>query len=923
MNRSGWNATRVTRAVLTAMASFALFCDGFAVSAQTMGGSGLDAGILEKLQQQLGASAPARSTTLDTARENGDQQNATQTGADNILNRNQLTNEEVELNSQVARQKLDEMYTPSAIEREYRTRLEDDTLRQFGYELFKAASTASGPLTGQVNDHYIVGVGDDLVVNFQGATNESNVVRVNREGQVIVGALPPIQAAGRSLGQVRGEIELATRSTLLGTNVFVSVGSVRAITVFVGGEVNRPGQYQLTSLSDVATALARSGGVRRTGSLRRIRVVRGNRTISLDLYGLLGIGTPNSVRLQDGDRVIVPVIGDTVAVMGSVARPGIYELRGGGATVGAILDYAGGAVRPRGSSVSISRINSGGGEAFVRVSGVNQQIVAGDALVVTAGSAGGAVNRVSLQGNVINPGPRPLPAAPTVRDLLGTINDVKPDTYLPMAALIRRDPQSGSRVFQPVNLVSALGSGPSVPLQANDTLWVFSRADIAFMNRAAVRQIVLGQPNPIPQCQSLARLADTVRDTQSSRFSVLTRGAFIVEREGKSEAANVGSSTAVNVGGSTVTNAVQEASLNAAQMSKDTAAAACAPTFEREPALLPFLIENSIGIGGGVRRPGAYPVAGTITASVALSIAEGATTGNEGVVIDVTASPASGSPTLQRYALDADGKVLTRIAINPGDDLRLSTPQPQFESASVLLTGEFVRPGLYTIRKGETLSSLFERAGGLTNFAYPYGAVMTRRSVRQAEEEGFRRTSRDLGNAVLSIAARKNVNADGLAAVSQISKQLASAEGAGRVVVEADPRVLAARPNLDTILEGGDAIYMPKQPNFVIVLGDISNPGAVQYREGRRVAQYVSDAGGTQFSADKGRIYVVYPNGLAQPVKSSVWRSSNVPVPPGTTVIVPKNLDPLFKLDLVSNIISIVGSLVSSVATVAIIAQHN
>src|SRR3546814_19449494 len=82
-----------------------------------------------------------------------------------------------------------------------------------------------------------------------------------------------------------------------------------------------------------------------------------------------------------------------------VARPGIYELRGS-ATVGAILDYAGGAVRPRGSSVSISRIKSDGGEAFVQVTGVEQPIIAGDALVVASGSAGGPVNRVTLHGQV-------------------------------------------------------------------------------------------------------------------------------------------------------------------------------------------------------------------------------------------------------------------------------------------------------------------------------------------------------------------------------------------------------------------------------------------------------------------------------------------------------------------------------------------
>src|SRR3546814_13520115 len=71
-----------------------------------------------------------------------------------------------------------------------------------------------------------------------------------------------------------------------------------------------------------------SSDLRRTGSLRRVRVIRGNRAISVDLYGLLGIGLPKSVRLQDGDRITVPVIGDTVAVTGGGARPGIYELPG-------------------------------------------------------------------------------------------------------------------------------------------------------------------------------------------------------------------------------------------------------------------------------------------------------------------------------------------------------------------------------------------------------------------------------------------------------------------------------------------------------------------------------------------------------------------------------------------------------------------
>src|SRR3546814_17617363 len=68
------------------------------------------------------------------------------------------------------------------------------------------------------------------------------------------------------------------------------------------------------------------------------------------------------------------------------------------------------------------------------------------------------------------------------------------------------------------------------------------------------------------------------------------------------------------------------------------------------------------------------------------------------------------SDLIKRYALDAEGLVLDRVSLRAGDDIRLSAPQPQFESASVLLTGEFARPGLYTVRQGETLSSLLDRA---------------------------------------------------------------------------------------------------------------------------------------------------------------------------------------------------------------------
>ena len=100
------------------------------------------------------------------------------------------------------------------------------------------------------------------------------------------------------------------------------------------------------------------------------------------------------------------------------------------------------------------------------------------------------------------------------------------------------------------------------------------------------------------------------------------------------------------------------------------------------------------------------------------------------------------------------------------------------------------------------------------------------------------------------------------------------------MVVEADPRVLEIRPDLDTILEPGDSIFVPKRPNYVLALGDVNNPGALQFVAGKSAQSYLREAGGTLSTADDGRAFMVLPNGMAQPVRSSGWGGSSATPPP-------------------------------------------
>ncbi len=927
-----------------------------ATSVAPLAAQTIDPRVLQQVQGQLGAGTAG--DAVDRSRTGADARQDVPVERTGRID----TREEQDVRRAEARAQLSKLYRPSPIEREFRDRLADPTLRQFGYDLFQAASGTTGGLTGTVGDDYVVGVGDDVIIQFQGATNDSKTVRVSRDGRLVVGALAPVQAAGRSLGAVRRDLQAATRRTLLGTDVYVSLGSVRSATVFVGGEVERPGQYNLTSLSDISAALAQAGGVRRSGSLRNVRIVRGGTSIPVDLYGLLGIGTPPAIRLQDGDRVIVPVIGDTVAISGSVSRPGIYELRQG-STLGSLLGFAGGALRPRGNQIAISRIAADGSEQYLRAATLATALVPGDAVQLTGGSAGGSNGRVVLRGDVGNPGARALVGASTVRDLLGNITDLRSDTYLPMAVLIRRDPATAARQFQPVNLLAALNSRPGVALRSDDRLYVFSRDDVDFINSNPVRRVVLGQPNALAECASLDRLAALVRDSQTARFSVVTRSAFIVERQGRSDVAGTGGSLAVaaRVGDESLRSGADAAGLRrgggdamqsgtapgaAAAMTPGasgtspaddpsanggdaTAAAApagpasrCPAVFEEEPELLPILIENAVSVGGAVRRPGAYPIAGPVSAGDLAAIAEGVISSASAMTLDLVRADGA-EVSQQRINVDGTPGVLATTLVNPGDDLRFNAAQPQFESGAVLLSGEFNRPGLYSIRKGETLSELIVRAGGLSPLAYPYGAVFTRRSVKELQQEGLRRTSRELTNSLLAVSARKDGKGDSILAAQKLISELAAVEAPGRVVVEADPRVLALRRDLDTTLESGDAVFMPKRPNFVLALGDVANPGAMQFIPGKTVAEYVSETGGTSSTADKHRIFLVLPNGSAQPIASRGWGRPNVSVvPPGSTIIVPKNIDPLYSLDVARDVTGIIGSFITSIATLAILSTN-
>jgi protein involved in polysaccharide export with SLBB domain len=348
----------------------------------------------------------------------------------------------------------------------------------------------------------------------------------------------------------------------------------------------------------------------------------------------------------------------------------------------------------------------------------------------------------------------------------------------------------------------------------------------------------------------------------------------------------------------------------------------CPSVFNTFPGLLPFMLEHVVAVRGEVRAPGLYPVADATPMVSIVSVAGGVTRDADLERVEMLHFAAGEIAAGARTIDLTQQQTAEQVGVEPGDSLRFNAVFSDRDTGPVLLSGEFIRPGLYNIRRGERLSQVIERAGGLTPQSYPYGAVFQRESVKRAQRVAFIRTARELNSAAIFAAGRKGVGAGSLAALRELTQEIASAEPIGRVVIDADPTVLQVRRELDVVLEPGDRLHMPKRPASVLVIGDVLNPGALQFVAGTKVRDYIRQAGGFQQSADSDRTFLIYPNGVAQPVAISPWNYNPVMVPPGSTIMVPKDAAPLDIFAFAKDMTALISQMAITAASLAVISDN-
>jgi len=217
-------------------------------------------------------------------------------------------------------------------------------LKQFGYDLFnKTVSSFVPPSTMAVGPDYIIGPGDQFTLTLWGTTEGIYNLRVTKEGEVTLPKVGVISVTGVRFGELENTLKRHLSKYYSDFNLSVAMGTLKTLTIYVVGEVTKPGSYSLSSLTTVYGALFVAGGPSKTGTLRAIQVLRSGKVIkTLDLYDFLLKGDRSQdIKLQNDDTVFVPLIGAVAGVAGSVYRPAIYELKGQ-ETIGDVIKTAGG-----------------------------------------------------------------------------------------------------------------------------------------------------------------------------------------------------------------------------------------------------------------------------------------------------------------------------------------------------------------------------------------------------------------------------------------------------------------------------------------------------------------------------------------------------------------------------------------------------
>lgn len=743
-------------------------------------------------------------------------------------------------------------------------------LKPFGYDLFATPEDQEMRITFAPSDNipvpadYVMGPGDSINIQLYGKETGQFELFVNNEGAIQVPDLGPMSVVGLTYQQLKQELTEKYSQQVIGVTPHITMGKLRTIQVYIVGEAYRPGAFTLSSLSTVTHALFASGGVSEIGSLRNIEIKRAGKTVvTFDLYDLLVFGdTSNDIRLKQGDVVFIPTVKKLVSIDGNVRRPAIYEVKAG-ETLESVLDIAGG-VLPSGASnmVQIARNTPESGlevqtvNLLVKTKGFD--LANGDYINIPE-SNNEFSNAIVIAGAYTNPGLIQWRNGLALSDLIKE-NRLLNSTDLDYGLVVRRakfSSQSEIIQFEPGKVLSG---DFDFELNKFDQITLFNRYGFDEVEDEIEKEVTEGE---------LKESQDDIKGEQANYLQEMEAESFTEKQ----------------------------------LLLEDT------KTYSRKRLLAPIIArlkdEGSqtdpvklVEISGQVKYPGVYPIAtggrvrdlvlaaGGLIESAYVQKAELSRT-------QVDINNAFKVRHLEVNLIDA---LLERDSANfpliSKDTINVLRTPDWYDNRRVELVGEVVFPGVYQIKKDETLTQIIKRAGGFTNEASVRAAIFTREELKERERANLDKTVEELRQQIISsnVSGSQNVKTVDYSEASLILEELLSVEPVGRLVIDLEGLVngnIAA----DVQLKDGDTLYIPNISPSVSVIGEVFVPTTHILEETVSLQEYIDRSGGLTERADDSKIYIVKANGSVKVPNNNFWfDGEEVLLEPGDTIVVPRDV---------------------------------
>lgn len=361
--------------------------------------------------------------------------------------------------------------------------LVQDTKQIFGHDIFKNDKLTFEPnMNIATPANYVLGPGDQVLIDIYGTSQSSREYSVSPEGTIIIEKIGPVAIAGLTAEQAQAKVNSKMGAHYQGSSIKLTVGQTRTVIVNVLGEVVNPGTYTLSAFSTVFNALYLAGGVTEIGTLRNIKVSRGGRIISkIDVYDYILNGKlTGNVMLQDNDAIIVGAYDALVNISGAIKRPMFYEMKEG-ETLKSLLDYSGGFKSEANKSIiSVERKTNEG----LTVHSVEEWDFA--SFVVQDGDSVNVKdiidryqNMVEVSGAVFYPGHYSISnECNSVRTLIEKAGGVKENAYTNLIVLFRMN-ENRTRKAMSIDLAGIMNNNvPDVILENEDSLVVSSDEEI-------------------------------------------------------------------------------------------------------------------------------------------------------------------------------------------------------------------------------------------------------------------------------------------------------------------------------------------------------------------------------------------------------------------------------------------------------------